>query len=126
LQSLLVPRAKEELRADEVHLFCPNGACSVAYFSPDQAQVFAVDEVSVPIWQKSHDADDVRVCYCFNHTPGSIKAELAATGKTGVIADISDKMKAGLCACETNNPQGSCCLGNVNTAIKRLKEKAAL
>lgn len=55
-----------------------------------------------------------------------IRDELAATGKTTVIERIAAEMKAGFCACEIRNPQGSCCLGNVKAAVKvALAERAS-
>lgn len=31
-------------------------------------------------------------------------------------------IKADRCGCEVNNPQGSCCLGNVSAFIKQVKK----
>jgi hypothetical protein len=47
-----------------------------------------------------------------------VREEIAASGKSTVVERIASEMKAGLCACEIRNPQGSCCLGNVKAVVK--------
>ena len=121
LESLLDQRARELVRADQDYFFCPAPSCAVVYFSGDGEQVFKIDELTVPVWQKSPEDPDVPVCYCFAHTPATIRHELQVTGKSMVVASITAKVKEGLCACERNNPQGSCCLGNVNSVVKTAK-----
>ncbi len=95
--------------------FCPTPDCPVVYFS-DGGSVLTTDDVRRPVTQK--DPAHAPVCYCFGFTPAMIRDELAATGKTTVIERIAAEMKAGFCACEIRNPQGSCCLGNVKVAVK--------
>lgn len=97
--------------------FCRTETCPVAYFSAD-GQVFYEDDLRERVHQKHPDADDVFVCYCFRHTPGSIRAELLEAGRSTVIERVSAGVKAGQCACEIRNPQGSCCLGNVTQVVK--------
>jgi copper chaperone CopZ len=58
------------------------------------------------------------VCYCFGHTVESIREEIEWTGQSSVAASITAKVKAGECSCETLNPKGSCCLGDINKAVK--------
>ncbi|MCI0460162.1 MAG: copper ion binding protein, partial [Gemmataceae bacterium] len=38
---------------------------------------------------------------------------------------IKQKVQQGYCQCETMNPQGTCCLGNVNRAVKEARAKLA-
>lgn len=121
LESLLNPAMKTRLLTDESYCFCASPACSAAYFSVSGALVVAQEDVTVPIWQKHPAAAEVPVCYCFGHTPGRIRDEIVASGTSDVVATITAKVKAGLCACETSNPQGSCCLGNVNMVVKQAK-----
>jgi hypothetical protein len=49
-------------------------------------------------------------------TEDELRREIAETGRSGAAAEISEHLRAGRCACELKNPQGSCCLGNVATA----------
>ena len=58
------------------------------------------------------------ICYCFGHTIEEIEAEILAVGNTAIPAEIAAKCKQGLDRCEKTNPQGSCCLGNINQVIK--------
>jgi hypothetical protein len=51
--------------------------------------------------------------------------EIRATGKCTIPQRITAEVKAGNCACEIRNPQRSCCLGNVNVAVKRALKTAS-
>jgi len=105
----------------EPYLFCRTPDCPVVYFSAEGQQSFTQDQVRECVYQKQPDADDVFVCYCFRHTPGSIRAEVEATGHSTVADAINGGIQAGQCACDIRNPQGSCCLGNVRAIVKRLQ-----
>jgi hypothetical protein len=74
------------------------------------------------VYQKEPDSEDVFVCYCFRHTPGSIRAELITTGESTVVEVINTGIHAGQCACDIRNPQGACCLGNVSAVVKDVKQ----
>lgn len=124
-ESLLKPELKALLRSDLDYNFCANPTCPVAYFATNGTQVFEQAELSISIWQKCPGNEQVPVCYCFGHTPASIREEVEATGNSTVVAAITAKVKSGLCACEVNNPQGSCCLGNVQGVTKQAKVKTA-
>ena len=105
-----------EVRASD-YRFCRTPDCSVVYYSVDSQQRFGEDALRERVFQKHPSADDVFVCYCFRHTPRTIKAELATTGRSTVVADITAGIQAGQCACDVRNPQGSCCLGNVRAVL---------
>jgi hypothetical protein len=107
------------------YYFCQNRDCSTVYFSEDGLQTFGRDEVRERVYQKEPDAEDVFACYCFRHTVGEI---LNATpeGHTAILDDINAGIKAGQCACDLRNPQGSCCLGNVRGVIKQAEKSAAV
>lgn len=106
---------------DAAYRFCATANCPVVYFSEDGAQTFLTADVRERVYQKEPEADDVLICYCFHHTPGEIRLELAASGETAVIDDIQAGIQAGQCACDWRNPQGSCCLGNVQQFVRRLR-----
>ncbi len=107
-----------ELR-DVAYRFCPAQGCPAVYYSADGAQTFAETALREPVHQKHPDAAEVPVCYCFRHTPGSIRAELLATGRSTVVERVTAGVRAGRCACEVRNPQGACCLGNVRAVAAR-------
>lgn len=117
LKSLLIPAHLAELDPTQTYYFCKDADCDVVYFS--QTQAFTKQHLKVKVHQKEI-AKDVPVCYCFDWTPQSIAA--AADAST-ISSSINEHIKAGRCGCEVNNPQGSCCLGNVNAEIKRLTIK---
>ncbi len=111
-----------ELRHPEYH-FCPMPGCPAVYFSVDGTQSFSEAEVRERVYQKQPADDEVSVCYCFRHTVGSIKAELATTHRSTVVDAITAGIQAGQCACDIRNPQGNCCLGNVRAAVRRLQSE---
>ena len=61
------------------------------------------------------------ICYCFKHS----KQELFDAVKNGteelIIQDIKSKMENPGCFCETANPSGKCCLGDVKSFVKQAK-----
>src|SRR5438105_83413 len=90
--------------------FCRAADCPTVYYSADGTHCFSEDDLREPVYQKHATDENSLVCYCFQHTLGSIRAELEKTGASTVIADITAGIQAGQCACEIRNPQGSCCL----------------
>jgi hypothetical protein len=115
------------IQPDRTYLFCRTEACPVVYFADDGkqtfSQIFTESEMRELVHQKHPDDDDVFVCYCFRHTPGSIRAELMETGQSTVVETVTAGTKVHECACEIRNPQGSCCLGNVSAVVKRIRQE---
>jgi hypothetical protein len=103
-------------------LFCPTADCPIVYFASVGMQSFTKAQIRVPVYRKVPDDDTVEVCYCFRHSPSSIHDEIMTTGQSTVIEEINQAIKAGKCACEIRNPQGTCCLGNVIAVVDQLKE----
>ena len=95
--------------------FCPARDCDVVYFDA-AGSFFRKNDLTVRIGQKETE-DPIPICYCFGYTVADLSRELAAFGKTEIPATITAEVKAGHCACEVKNPQGSCCLGNVSKAV---------
>lgn len=116
LKSLLRPTSLEQLHVERAYQFCATESCEVVYFADDC--VFNQDEIKVPVFQKRRQELDVPVCYCFGWTPRRIAQELEDNGTSTAGQAIAAHVKAGRCGCEVNNPQGSCCLGNVNKVVK--------
>lgn len=102
--------------------FCRSAHCDVVYFHPDGDTLRKAD-VRERVGLKETE-DPVPVCYCFGFTEKMIFEEVRATGKCTIPQRITAEIKAGHCACEIRNPQGSCCLGNVNAAVKRAQQLA--
>lgn len=94
---------------------CRNPDCSVVYFAPGITIEKAEIRVPVNFKEKNYDGP---VCYCFNHTMASIRAEIQSTGHSTVQTAITKEIQAGRCACEVKNPAGSCCLGDITRAVR--------
>jgi len=106
--------------------FCRTPDCPVIYFATDGQQTFSEVDLREQVYQKHISNDDVWVCYCFRHTLGTIRTELATTGTTTVVEHIKAGISADQCACDIRNPQGDCCLGNVIALLKHLRAKASI
>ena len=110
------------LRATE-YRFCRSPDCPTVYYSIDGFQVFQEVDLRENVYQKhSQDITSI-ICYCFQHTIGSIAAEIEQTGASTVIGQINQGIQAGLCACDIRNPQGSCCLGNVGQVVRAIEKE---
>jgi hypothetical protein len=99
--------------------FCSTRNCPVVYFEKRGRQKFTTDDLRLTVGVKSN-ADPIRLCYCFGFDESHIRDEISRTGRTSVPERISVLIAEGLCACETRNPAGVCCLGEVNRAAKGL------
>lgn len=109
----------EAVRPLAVYRFCRTLDCPVVYF--DETGLFFTEaDVRERVYQKHAETDNVFVCYCFQHTPGTIRAEFTENKSSDVVERITTGTKAGVCACEIRNPQGSCCLGNVRAVVKQI------
>ena len=103
------------------YFFYRTHSCSVVYFSGDGEQTFTADQVRERVYQKEPDTEDVFVCYCFRHTVGEVQTA-SPEERLAILDDINAGIKAGQCACDWRNPQGSCCLGNVREVIKQAEK----
>jgi len=107
-----------ELRPVE-YRFCSDPHCPTVYYSEDGLQEFTEADLREQVYQKHPNDEDVFVCYCFRHTPESIRSEIENTGESMAIEKITAGIQAEQCACDIRNPQGSCCLGNVRQVVKK-------
>lgn len=108
----------------EAYRFCPAADCDVVYFDNAAGSVFRRNDLTVRIGQKESE-DSATICYCFGYTTGDVRRDFATVGMTEIPAIITAEVKAGHCACEVKNPQGSCCLGNVSKAVRRVRAELA-
>jgi hypothetical protein len=104
-------------------LICLSPDCPVVYYTPDGRSA-SQSEVIARVGHK-RGAGLTPVCYCFGHTREAVESELRVTGACRVPVLITAEIKAARCACETMNPEGRCCLGEVNQAIKAIKKNLA-
>ncbi|MED1791001.1 (2Fe-2S)-binding protein [Brevibacillus laterosporus] len=118
LKSMLKPSALETLNIKENYYFCSTTDCDVVYFDKNNKQYF-VSDIKVAVHQKD-DSTTTPICYCFGWTKGKIKEYLENGLTPNPVEHIRENIKENRCGCDVNNPQGSCCLGNVTAYIKEL------
>lgn len=100
--------------------FCSDPECHVVYFAEEQGLMFTTDDLRVRVGLKERQ-DPIPLCYCFGFKEADVREEITLTGQSAIPQRIAALIKQGLCACETRNPSGSCCLGEVNKAVRRLR-----
>lgn len=101
--------------------FCRTADCEVVYFHA-RGDCLRKADMRVRVGLKETE-DPVPICYCFGFTEATAVEEIRATGKSTLLQRITAEVKAGNCACEIRNPQGSCCLGHVQAAVKKALKK---
>jgi len=119
VKALLTGNALRRLDG-QTYRFCPEPECNVVYFDREADSVFEKRDLEVRVGQKEAH-DPIPVCYCFDITVADLRSDITAAGETGIPAMITAEVRAGHCACELKNPQGSCCLGNVSKAVQRIQ-----
>jgi len=93
--------------------FCSFPDCPVVYFEERSKQRFTIDDLRVRVGLKVTE-DPIPLCHCFGFDESHIRDDLARTGNTTIPERISQLIREDLCACESRNPAGVCCLGEVN------------
>lgn len=121
LENLIMSEQLKKVKKDKKYSFCAGSDCSVVYFENSGEGWIDQGALKVPVTQKDNGAD-IPVCYCFGFHKGEVKQEVLATGRSDVPNIIQEKMKHSGCSCETKNPQGSCCLGNVRDWIRKIQK----
>jgi len=114
---MLKPHLLEEAMTGK-YSFCSTLDCPVVYFEENGVHRFTADDLRVPVGVKASE-DPVSLCYCFGFDESHIRDDISRTGKTTIPKKISRLIREGFCACESRNPAGVCCLGEVNRAAKR-------
>jgi hypothetical protein len=113
--------AKTEVEAAKLsaqaYKLCRNRDCLVVYYA-GEIQLEKSD-LRVPVNFKERNYEGP-VCYCFNHTVASIRAEIQTKGHSTAQAMITQEVKAGRCACEVKNPAGACCLRDITRVVKAI------
>jgi hypothetical protein len=106
---------------DGQYRFCTSRECPVVYFSRDG--YFTTQDLRIRIGLKETE-DPIPLCYCFGFDEQDLRAEIRAVGQTTIPQRVTALIKERMCACEERNPSGSCCLGEVIQAVKRLTKEA--
>jgi Zinc binding domain len=116
LKQQVKPEHLEKVETGVFH-FCRTATCEMVYFN-ERAVALTKADVRERIGLKETQ-DPVPICYCFGFTEKMVADELRATGECAIPQRIAAEIRAGHCACEIRNPQGSCCLRNVNAVVRR-------
>jgi hypothetical protein len=66
------------------------------------------------------------ICYCFNYTFSDIESDVKENGKSTIEERVASEKKAGSCQCETKNPKGRWCLGDVRRAVDTVMKKEGI
>lgn len=118
---MLKPELFERI-SDGQYYFCSNFDCGIVYFPEHQGTCFFTNDLRVRVGTKEKQ-DPKPLCYCFGFDESDFRDEINRTGKTVTLGRIAELLKAGMCACETRNPSGACCLGDITKTVKRLQSE---
>lgn len=118
IETILKPGHADGLLAVE-RRFCRTPGCPVLYYGAD-GRVVEKGAASVRVGVKETD-DPVPLCYCFGFSRADVRRQVAERGDSDIPARITAEVRAGHCSCEVKNPSGTCCLGDVNRAVKEAK-----
>ena len=116
LRSLLRPE-KQAAVGEGQYFFCGSMGCETVYFTEEGEKTFSTLDLTVRVGIKEF-VSPRPVCYCFDHNMEEIFDEVERTGRSTVVADIRKRIQEVGCSCETQNPQGACCLGTVEGIVQ--------
>jgi hypothetical protein len=88
----------------QVLRLCRTSGCSLIYYGEAGAQIPAAALSRLPLFKGGEV-----VCFCFWREVG----EVTNGGRERVVEEISDRVRAGDCACDLRYPTGKCCLGEI-------------
>ncbi|MCC6496070.1 MAG: hypothetical protein IT193_07400 [Propionibacteriaceae bacterium] len=95
--------------------FCDAASCPVVYVGADGT---LIDKAHVRTRVGVKETEDpIPVCYCFELTAVQIADDVRTHGQSTIRDYIQEQVRAGRCRCETTNPSGRCCLGNVGRVL---------
>ncbi|MCC7368774.1 MAG: hypothetical protein IT306_10150 [Chloroflexi bacterium] len=100
--------------------FCDMPTCDVVYVGADGLLIEKA-QLATRVGIKETE-DPVPVCYCWNVSRRQIVDDHRQHGRSTIRAAIEERLRQGLCRCESANPSGRCCLGEVGRAIAVARE----
>ncbi len=120
LKHLLKDGVKSKINSYEGFHYCKTSTCEVIYFKEDE--ILTQKDMSVVVGLKD-GAKPANICYCFGWSKERIKDDLLQDGKSGALDNIKHNMATIGCSCETKNPSGSCCMGDVSKVVKEIQNE---
>jgi len=119
VKALLKAGCDEQLAGNELR-YCASSACVVLYYDSD-GNVAEKDLAVTRIGSKETE-DPIPLCYCFGYFRDDLEREIRETGTSSIPDQIANEVKARGCSCESRNPSGKCCLGDVTKTFRQLRE----
>jgi hypothetical protein len=95
--------------------FCEAASCTVVYVGSD-GTLIDKSHVRTRVGVKETE-EPIPVCYCFEFTAAQIAEDVREHGRSTIRDHIQEQVRVGRCRCETTNPAGRCCLGNVGRVL---------
>lgn len=92
--------------------FCPALSCRIVFVSAEGMR-FSTADLRHPPAYKTEEPDDL-MCYCFDFRGSDFLSERGDEA----TAYISERIRAGDCACHITNPSAGCCLGSIGAYRK--------
>lgn len=99
--------------------FCDAPGCDVVYVGSNGVLI-TKDQLHVRVGIKE-SRDPKPVCYCWGFDELQIIEDFHQHGRSTIRSYIQDRVQAGSCRCESTNPSGRCCLGDVGQAIAKAR-----
>ena len=121
LKALLSPSALRRLDGD-AYRFCPDSDCEVVYFDSGADSVFRKHDLRIRVGMKETE-DPIPICYCFDVAIADLRKEIQMRGTRTIPLMIAAEVRAGHCACEVRNPQGTCCLSSVSKVVSLIESE---
>ena len=87
------------------YAFCANRDCAGGYFSISDM----IPKASLRVFRYDQEA---MLCYCFDISEPTYRAALGDGTAETMKAFVVQQTKEGVCACESRNPSGRCCLAS--------------
>ncbi len=87
------------------YAFCTNRDCATAYFAISDM----IPKASLRAFRFDQEA---MLCHCFDISESVYRAALTDGTAEAMKAFVVQQTKDGLCACESRNPSGRCCLAD--------------
>ena len=123
VRNVVEPFSNQEVADGVQYRLCETTGCPIAYFSNELDQRFEVDAIRVTANFKLEDDErPYPLCYCFGYGKDEVYEDVAENGETDIDDWIAERVQTEECACRWKSPLGSCCLGNVRSAIAEAKD----
>jgi len=97
--------------ADDDYAFCSNHDCMIGYFSSSDT----VEKSRLRTFQLGREP---MLCHCFDISEAVYRSALADGTAAAIKTFVIAQTKKSLCACESRNPSGRCCLADFRAMEK--------